>query len=57
MKIAMGADHGGFELKEGLKKTLNQRGVLVEDVGCYSPSAVDYPDYARRVAVMVSEGL
>jgi glycine hydroxymethyltransferase len=57
MKIAMGADHGGFELKEGLKKTLNQRGVLVEDVGCYSPSAVDYPDYARMVAVMVSEGL
>jgi len=57
MKIAMGADHGGFELKEGLKKTLNQRGVLVEDVGCYSPAAVDYPDYARRVAVMVSEGL
>ena len=57
MKIAMGADHGGFELKESLKKTLNHRGVLVEDVGCYSPAAVDYPDYARRVAVMVSEGL
>lgn len=57
MKMAIGADHGGFELKESLKKTLRQRGILVEDVGCYSSASVDYPDYARTVAVMVSEGL
>jgi glycine hydroxymethyltransferase len=57
MKIAMGADHGGFELKETLKAELKKRGIAVEDTGCYSRDAVDYPDYARAVAVMVSEGL
>lgn len=57
MKMAIGADHGGFELKEDLKKKLRQHGILVEDVGCYSAASVDYPDFARTVAVMVSEGL
>ncbi len=57
MKMAIGADHGGFELKDSLVKLLKQRGVAVEDVGCFSPDAVDYPDYARTVAVMVSEGV
>ena len=57
IKMAIGADHGGFELKEILKKQLRQQGIVVEDVGCYSPDAVDYPDYARTVAVMVSEGI
>jgi glycine hydroxymethyltransferase len=57
MKIAIGADHGGYELKEILRTELRKHGVLVEDVGCYSQEAVDYPDYARAVAVMVSEGL
>lgn len=57
MKIAIGSDHGGFELKDVLKQVLKQRGITVEDVGCYSPDAVDYPDYARTVASMVSEAL
>jgi glycine hydroxymethyltransferase len=57
MKMAIGADHGGFELKEALKNLLKKRGIHVEDVGCYSRDAVDYPDFARTVAVMVSEGL
>jgi glycine hydroxymethyltransferase len=57
MNIAIGADHGGFELKAKLAAWLKGRGVTVEDVGCYSSDAVDYPDYARTVAVMVSEGL
>jgi glycine hydroxymethyltransferase len=57
MRIAIGADHGGFELKKILKELLKKNGCLVEDVGCYSRDAVDYPDYARTVAVMVSEGL
>lgn len=57
MKIAIGADHGGFELKEILRAELKKHGIIVEDVGCYSQEAVDYPDYARAVAVMVSEGL
>jgi glycine hydroxymethyltransferase len=57
MKIAIGADHGGFDLKAHLIGLLQERGISVEDVGCYSSAAVDYPDYARTVAVMVSEGL
>lgn len=57
MKIAIGADHGGFRLKETLVGELKKQGIGVEDVGCYSQEAVDYPDYARAVAVMVSEGI
>ena len=57
MKIALGADHGGFELKETLKRMLARRGVAVEDTGCTSAESVDYPDYARMVSAMVSEGL
>ncbi len=57
MKIAVGADHGGYALKEAIKHALKQRGITVEDVGCYGTDAVDYTDYARTVAVMVSEGL
>jgi len=57
MKIAIGADHGGFKLKETIKAELKKHAITVEDVGCYSQEAVDYPDYARSVAIMVSEGL
>ena len=57
MKLAMGADHGGFELKEILKATIKKQGIAIEDAGCYSTDAVDYPDYAHAVAAMVSEGL
>jgi glycine hydroxymethyltransferase len=57
MKIAIGADHGGYELKESLKLLLRQRGITVEDVGCYNTESVDYPDYAHAVGAMVSEGL
>ena len=57
MKIAIGADHGGYELKESLKHVLKQRGIAIEDVGCYNAEAVDYPDFAHAVAAMVSEGL
>ena len=56
MKIAIGSDHGGFELKEALKKTLEERKIPIEDVGSYSTDSVDYPDYARQVAERVSEG-
>ncbi len=57
MRMAIGADHGGFELKEALKAAMKKRGITVEDAGCYTPDAVDYPDYAHAVAAMVSEGL
>ena len=45
-KIAMGADHGGFELKNAVKEHLEQRGFEVVDFGTNSPDSVDYPDMA-----------
>jgi glycine hydroxymethyltransferase len=56
MKIALGADHGGFELKELVRSVLAKRGLEVEDLGCHSKDSVDYPDYAREVAIRVSQG-
>ncbi len=57
MKIAIGADHAGYELKEELKKLLTARKIEVEDVGCFGKESVDYPDYGCEVAAKVSEGL
>ena len=48
MKIIMGCDHGGFELKETLKKVLIEKGYEVEDYGIHKQERVDYPDYAKR---------
>ena len=42
MKIAVGSDHGGFALKEAVKKHLESKGIEVEDFGCYSTESVDY---------------
>lgn len=50
MKIALGADHGGFALKEIVKKHLENKGFEVLDKGCYSAESVDYPIYAKDVA-------
>lgn len=50
MKIALGADHGGFALKEIVKKHLENKGFEVLDKGCYSTESVDYPVYAKAVA-------
>jgi len=55
MKIALGADHAGFELKEKLKQHLIRQGVEVSDVGTHSAESVDYPDYARQVGEAVVE--
>ena len=49
MKIAMGADHAGFELKDKLKQRLQRQGIEVADEGTRGPESVDYPDYARKV--------
>jgi ribose 5-phosphate isomerase B len=49
MKIAIGADHAGYELKEKLKQRLTQQGVQVVDEGTVSNESVDYPDFARKV--------
>ncbi len=45
-KIALGADHGGFALKEAVKKHLDELGIAYEDFGTYSEESVDYPDMA-----------
>jgi ribose 5-phosphate isomerase B len=50
MKIALGADHAGFELKNHIKQYLADRGISVEDKGTLSNDSCDYPDYARAVA-------
>jgi len=55
-KIALGADHAGFEEKERLKKTLDEIGVAYEDVGTYSTDSVDYPDFAQKVGEAVAKG-
>jgi ribose 5-phosphate isomerase B len=56
MKIAIGADHGGYELKKAVLKSLRELGHDFEDFGCKSPESVDYPDFAEKVARGVSEG-
>lgn len=48
MNIVIAADHGGFALKEVLKKEISALGHSFEDVGCYGVESVDYPDYAVR---------
>jgi len=54
MKIAIGADHAGYELKEKVRRWLVQHGIEVDDLGTNSSESVDYPDYARAVAEEVS---
>jgi ribose 5-phosphate isomerase B len=55
MKIAIGADHAGFSLKEKLKKYLQEQGHEVKDFGPSSEQSVDYPDYAHPVANAVEK--
>lgn len=54
MKIAIGADHAGFELKEKLRQHLAAKGFDVDDRGTASPESVDYPDFARAVGEEVA---
>jgi len=53
-KIAVGADHGGFEMKEALKGFLTEIGFTYQDFGTHSTEPVDYPDFAQTVALAVS---
>ncbi|HOK63260.1 MAG TPA: ribose 5-phosphate isomerase B [Soehngenia sp.] len=53
MKIGIGSDHGGYELKEELKKYMLEKGIEVVDYGTYDLSKVDYPDYGKIVAEAV----
>jgi ribose 5-phosphate isomerase B len=54
MKISIGADHAGFELKEKIKAHLQQQGIAVHDVGTASTDSVDYPDFAKKVGEAVN---
>lgn len=56
MKIALGCDHGGFLLKEAIKKHLEGNNIEVVDVGSFSSERVDYPAYAANVGEKVSTG-
>lgn len=56
MKIIVGCDHGGFELKEKIIPFLLSEGYEVEDIGTYSTDSVDYPLYAVKVAEAVVRG-
>ncbi|MFH1039225.1 MAG: ribose 5-phosphate isomerase B [PVC group bacterium] len=55
-RIAIGADHGGFPLKEELVRFLEAKGYTVKDMGTDSAAAVDYPDFAEQVARAVASG-
>ena len=55
-KIALGADHAGYEEKEKIKTTLDELGIDYIDMGTTSTDSVDYPDYAEKVADAVAKG-
>jgi len=55
--IAVGADHGGYALKEEIIEHLRGQGLSVHDCGCTSTDAVDYPDFAHAVANLVGTGV
>lgn len=54
--IAIGCDHGGFELKKEIVAYLNQKGYEYRDFGCYEAEACDYPEYGKAVANAVVSG-
>lgn len=57
MRVAIGADHGGYRLKEDIKGLLEDLGVDYKDFGTHSIESVDYPDVALPVAQSVADGL
>ena len=54
--IALGCDHGGYELKLEIKKYLDEKGIEYKDYGCDSLDSVDYPVYAKKVAHAILDG-
>ncbi len=56
MTIAIGSDHAGYDLKEEVKKSLEQAGLAYQDFGCYNTDSADYPDAAQVVARAVAGG-
>jgi ribose 5-phosphate isomerase B len=56
LKIVIGSDHAGYELKEQIKTVLKEKGCDVIDVGTESPASVDYPDFGIKAATLVGRG-
>jgi ribose 5-phosphate isomerase B len=56
LSVAVGADHGGYHLKEHIAAELRERGIDVHDAGTHGTDAVDYPVFAHAVARMVADG-
>ena len=56
MKVAIGCDHGGIDLKNTVVSVLTELGYEVEDQGCNSTDSVDYPNFAKSVSSLVKEG-
>lgn len=56
MRIAMGCDHGGYALKESVKRHLTEQGHEVVDCGTYGLASVDYPEFSRKAAKAVAAG-
>ncbi|MCM1568049.1 MAG: ribose 5-phosphate isomerase B [Roseburia sp.] len=54
--IAIGSDHGGYDLKQAIVKHLEERGIPYKDFGCNSKDSVDYPQFGHAVAKAVAEG-
>jgi ribose 5-phosphate isomerase B len=56
MKVVIGSDHAGYELKEQIKVVLEERGCTIIDVGAESLASVDYPDFGIKAATLVARG-
>jgi ribose 5-phosphate isomerase B len=56
MKIALGCDHGGFDLKMEIVHSLEQSGHTIIDLGCHAGESVDYPEYADKVCLAIKDG-
>lgn len=56
MKVAIGCDHGGIDLKNTVVSVLHELGHEIDDQGCNSTDSVDYPSFARSVSSLVKEG-
>ena len=55
MKVAIGADHAGYQLKEEVKEFLSQKRIEYQDFGCHSTESTDYPDWGLKVAKAVAK--
>ncbi len=54
--IVIGSDHGGFSLKEEIKKHMEARGTQYVDIGCHNTNSVDYPDIAKEACQKITDG-